>query len=133
MMNAPMNKARAPKAFRRRLPVCSEAYRFVDVDSVSSVNPGPSAACTAERIHLLGLADQAGPGPADVQRRSLLPRGGRHLDVPQETMALPIPARPIRVFLLIAGRKEQVKAKRVVDATKKLRDLLGLLDELQSV
>jgi len=39
----------------------------------------------------------------------------------------------LETFLLMAGRKDQVKAKRVVDATKKLRDLLGLLEELQVV
>ena len=34
---------------------------------------------------------------------------------------------------VMAGREEQVKAKKIVDATKGLRDLLRLLDELQSV
>jgi hypothetical protein len=39
----------------------------------------------------------------------------------------------LETFLLMAGRGEQVKAKKIVDATKGLRDLLRLLDELQSV
>jgi hypothetical protein len=35
-------------------------------------------------------------------------------------------------FLLMTGREEQVKAKRIVDATTKLRELLALLEDLQS-
>lgn len=41
--------------------------------------------------------------------------------------------RVLETFLLMAGRNEQVKAKRIVDATSKLRELLELLDELQGV
>jgi hypothetical protein len=37
----------------------------------------------------------------------------------------------LETFLLMAGREDQVKAKRVVDATNRLRELLGLLDALQ--
>lgn len=37
----------------------------------------------------------------------------------------------LEIFLIMAGREEQVKAKRIVDAVKKLRDLLGLLEDLQ--
>jgi len=37
----------------------------------------------------------------------------------------------LHTFLLLAGREEQIKAKRVVDAKNKLREILGLLDELQ--
>ena len=35
-------------------------------------------------------------------------------------------------FLLMAGRDKQVQAKRIVDAVKRLRELLVLLDELQA-
>ena len=37
----------------------------------------------------------------------------------------------LHTFLLLAGREEQVKAKLVVDAKNKLREILGMLDELQ--
>jgi len=39
----------------------------------------------------------------------------------------------LETFLLMTGREEQVKAKKIVDATKKLRELLDLLDEFQRV
>ena len=39
----------------------------------------------------------------------------------------------LETFLVMAGREEQVKAKKIVDATKKFRELLKLLDDLQSV
>ncbi len=35
-------------------------------------------------------------------------------------------------FLLMAGREDQVRAKRIVDAVERLRELLALLDELQA-
>jgi hypothetical protein len=35
-------------------------------------------------------------------------------------------------FLLLAGREQQLKAKKVVDAMNRLREILVLLDELQS-
>lgn len=35
-------------------------------------------------------------------------------------------------FLVMAGRDKQVRAKRIVDAVKRLRELLVLLDELQT-
>ena len=35
-------------------------------------------------------------------------------------------------FLLMAGRVEHVKAKKIADATSKLREILVLLDELQA-
>jgi hypothetical protein len=37
----------------------------------------------------------------------------------------------LETFLLLAGRTEQVKAKKIVDATNRLREILILLDELQ--
>ena len=37
----------------------------------------------------------------------------------------------LETFLAMAGRENQVKAKRVVDATNRLRELLRVLDELQ--
>jgi tRNA A37 threonylcarbamoyladenosine synthetase subunit TsaC/SUA5/YrdC len=39
----------------------------------------------------------------------------------------------LETFLLMADRQERVKAKKIIDATKRLRDLLRLLDELQTV
>ena len=73
-----------------------------------------TAARTAQRVHLVHLADQAGPsrlrasrepqpnastqaGPADFQRRSPLHHGGPHLGVPQEALLLPIAAGSIRI------------------------------------
>lgn len=38
----------------------------------------------------------------------------------------------LETFLLMAGREKQVKAKRIIDATNGLRELLALLDELQA-
>jgi hypothetical protein len=38
----------------------------------------------------------------------------------------------LETLLLRAGREEQVKAKKIVDATNKLREVLVLLDELQN-
>src|SRR5258707_3407594 len=38
----------------------------------------------------------------------------------------------LETFLLMTGREERLKAKRIVDATTKLRELLALLDDLQS-
>jgi hypothetical protein len=38
----------------------------------------------------------------------------------------------LETFLLLAGRDKQVKAKRIVEAVGRLRDLLVLLDELQT-
>ena len=35
-------------------------------------------------------------------------------------------------FLLLAGRVEHVKAKKIADATTKLREILVLLDDVQS-
>jgi hypothetical protein len=58
---------------------------------------GPSTPRTDQRIHLVDLADQAGPGPADFQRRSPLHHGGPHLGVPQEALLLPIAAGSIRI------------------------------------
>ena len=37
----------------------------------------------------------------------------------------------LETFLLMAGRMEHVKAKKIVDATNKLREILVLLDALQ--
>jgi hypothetical protein len=39
----------------------------------------------------------------------------------------------LETFLLMAGRQEQVDAKRIVAAMAKLRELLGFLDDLQRV
>lgn len=49
------------------------------------------------RIRLINLADQPGPGSADVQRRSVLPRGNPHVGVPEEPVLLPIASPAIRV------------------------------------
>lgn len=38
----------------------------------------------------------------------------------------------LETLLLMAGRTEHVRAKRIVDATGKLREILVLLDELQA-
>src|SRR5258708_37658046 len=38
----------------------------------------------------------------------------------------------LETFLLMAGREKQVRAKKIVDATNRLRDVLVLLDELQA-
>jgi hypothetical protein len=38
----------------------------------------------------------------------------------------------LETLLLMAGRTEHVKAKKIVDATNKLREILALLDDLQS-
>jgi len=38
----------------------------------------------------------------------------------------------LETFLLMAGRTEHVKVKKIVDATNKLREILTLLDDLQS-
>jgi hypothetical protein len=38
----------------------------------------------------------------------------------------------LETLLLMAGRTEQVKAKKVLDATSKLREVLVLLDALQA-
>jgi len=37
----------------------------------------------------------------------------------------------LETFLLMAGRTEQLKAKRIADATNKLREILMLLDQIQ--
>jgi hypothetical protein len=37
----------------------------------------------------------------------------------------------LETFLLMAGRENHLKAKRIVDATTRLRELLALLDDLQ--
>src|SRR5436189_3414847 len=37
----------------------------------------------------------------------------------------------LETFLLMAGREKQVKAKKIVDAMNRLREVLVLLDELQ--
>ena len=38
----------------------------------------------------------------------------------------------LETFLLMAGRGNQLRAKRIVDATTRLRELLALLDDLQN-
>jgi hypothetical protein len=38
----------------------------------------------------------------------------------------------LETFLLMAGRTEHVKAKKIVEATSKLREILMILDTLQS-
>lgn len=38
----------------------------------------------------------------------------------------------LETFLLMAGRTEHVKAKKIVEATSKLREILMILDSLQS-
>jgi hypothetical protein len=38
----------------------------------------------------------------------------------------------LETFLLMAGRTEHVKAKKIVDATNRLREVLALLDDLQN-
>lgn len=38
----------------------------------------------------------------------------------------------LEAFLLMAGREKQVKAKKIVDAMNRLREVLVLLDELQA-
>ena len=38
----------------------------------------------------------------------------------------------LETFLLMAGRENHLKAKRIVDATTRLRELLTLLDDLQN-
>jgi len=38
----------------------------------------------------------------------------------------------LETFLLMAGRENQLRAKRIVDATTRLRELLALLDDLQN-
>jgi hypothetical protein len=38
----------------------------------------------------------------------------------------------LETFLLMAGREKQVRAKKIVDAMNRLRDVLVLLEELQA-
>jgi hypothetical protein len=38
----------------------------------------------------------------------------------------------LETFLLMSGRREHVKAKKIVEATAKLREILVMLDTLQS-
>ena len=38
----------------------------------------------------------------------------------------------LETFLLMAGREGEVKAKKIFDATNKLREILVLLDEFQA-
>ena len=38
----------------------------------------------------------------------------------------------LETFLLMAGRTQQVQAKKIVDATNKLREILMMLETLQS-
>jgi hypothetical protein len=37
----------------------------------------------------------------------------------------------LETFLLMSGRREHVKAKKIVEATAKLREILVMLDTLQ--
>ena len=57
------------------------------------------AARTDQRIHLVDLADQAGPGSPGLQRRPSAPLGGGggQVHVPEEPVLLAVAPRPIRV------------------------------------